>query len=206
MIENKLVAKKRAEIGKGPSRRLRMKDELPAIVYSKGDKAISVVICPKETGKILQGPLRRNSLIELSIEGDKKRPVMVKERQIHPTKRTLVHVDFVEVSLKEPVTVAVPVKLFGKSESVTLGGKMDHVLHKMRVSCLPNAVPEVINIDITALPFGSTHTKDVLLPEGVSLAEKPRVVVLTIKKPRGAAKEEEGQAAQGKGAAKPKGK
>lgn len=206
MIENKLIAKKRLETGKGPSRRLRMNEELPAVIYAKGQEALSVMICPRETSKILLGPLRRNTLIEMSIEGEsKKRTVMVKERQIHPTKRSLVHVDFVEVNLKEPVVVSVPVKLFGKSESVTLGGKMDHVLHKMRVNALPNAVPEVINIDITSLPFGSTHTKDVILPEGTTLAEKPRVVVLTIKKPRGAAKEEE-TAAAGKGAAKPKGK
>lgn len=207
MIENKLIAKKRLETGKGPSRRLRVQDELPAVIYSKGENTLGVIISPKETSKILHGPLRRNSLIELSVEGESKvRTVMVKERQIHPTKRTLVHVDFVQVNLKTPVVVAVPVKLFGKSESVTLGGKMDHVLHKMRISCLPNAVPEAINIDITHLPFGSTHTKDVVLPEGIALAEKPRVVVLTIKKPRGAAKEEEAAGAPAKGAAKPKGK
>jgi hypothetical protein len=56
---------------------------------------------------------------------------------------------------------------------------------------LPSKIPEYLNVDVTDLPFGSTHTKDVILPEGLTLAEKPRVVVLTIKKPRGAAKEEE---------------
>lgn len=211
MIENKLSAKKRPETGKGPARRLRMKEELPAVIYSKGRDATPVVICPREASKILHGPLRRNTLIEMSVEGEsKKRTVMVKERQIHPTRRSLVHIDFAEVSLNEPVTVAIPVKLFGKSEAITLGGKLDHVLQKIRVSCLPNAIPEVINIDISPLPFGSTHTKDVPLPEGLKLAEKPRVVVLTIKKPRGAAKEEEAAQAQGaapaKAAAKPKAK
>lgn len=195
MSEHKLVAKKRLELGKGPARRLRMKEELPAILYAKGETSMPITVCPRETTRVLRGPLRRNVLISLEIEGDKKaRHVMVKERQIHPTRRDLTHVDFVEVDLKKPVVASVPVILTGKSESVVQGGKLDHVLQKMRVSCLPNSIPENIVIDTTDLPFGSTHTSDVALPEGLKLAEKPRVVVLTIKKPRGAAKDEEGQA------------
>lgn len=211
MNEYQLKAKFRTETGKGPSRRLRIQEELPAVLYVKGKEAFSLVVCPRETTKILRGPLKRNAIIHLDIDGQKKHMVMVKERQIHPTRRVLTHVDFVDVDLKKPVTVAVPVKLFGKSESVTLGGKLDHVLQKMRISCLPTKIPEFINIDVSQLPFGSTHTKDVPLPEGLSLAEKPRVVVLTIKKPRGAAKEEGeggagaggGQAAASKAQAKP---
>ncbi len=205
MSENNLVAKTRTETGKGPSRRLRMNEELPAVIYSGGKESLPVIVCPRETTKILRGSLKRNAIIEIGIEGEaKKRMVMVKERQIHPTRRVLTHVDFVEVDLKKPVTVSVPVILSGKSESVTLGGKLDHVLQKMRISCLPGSIPENINVDISNLPFGSTHTKDVPLPEGIKLAEKPRVVVLTIKKPRGATKEEATAAAPvGKGAAKP---
>lgn len=196
MTEHKLVGRIRSGIGKGPSRRLRMKQELPAVLYARGQEAISLVVSPKETTKILRGPLKRNAIISLELEGDaKKRMVMVKDRQIHPTRRDLTHVDFVEVDLKKPVTVSVPLTLSGKSESVVLGGKLDHVLQKIRISCLPGNIPEMINVDITHLPFGSTHTKDVVLPEGSKLADKPRVVVLTIKKPRGASKEEEGQAA-----------
>lgn len=191
MNENQLLAKKRLTTGKGPSRQLRLNEELPAVLYARGQETVPIIVGPRETTKILRGPLRKNTLIELSIDGEaKKRMVMVKERQIHPTRRMLTHVDFVEVDLKKPVNVAVPIVLTGKSESVTLGGKLDHVLQKMRVSCLPSSVPENITIDVTDLPFGSTHTKDLVLPQGLKLAEKPRVVVLTIKKPRGAAKEE----------------
>ena len=195
MSENTLLGKIRLELGKGPSRRLRMQDELPAVLATIDRGSVAIVVPPKETTRILRGPLKRNIIVELELEGDtKKRAVMVKDRQIHPTRRVLTHVDFVEVDLKKPVTVAVPVILTGKSESVVLGGKLDHVLQKMRISCLPTSIPPAINIDISMLAFGLTHTKDVPLPEGITLAEKPRVVVLTIKKPRGAAKEEEGQA------------
>lgn len=202
MSENVLPAKIREKLGKGPARRLRMNDELPAVVYKKGKESLPIIVSPRITTKLLLGPFRRNVVINLQIEGDKEknRLVMVKERQIHPVRRSLSHVDFVEIDAKVPVTVAVPLKLIGKSESVTLGGKLDHVLTKMKVSCLAAKIPEYIDVDISNLPFGSTHTKEIALPAGIELAEKPRVVVLTIKKPRGAAKEEE---AAKEGAAKP---
>lgn len=203
MSENILSAKKRLETGKGPSRRLRMQDELPAVLYSKGQETMSLIVSPKDTTRILRGPLKRNVVINLAIEGEsKQRSCMAKDRQIHPISRVLSHVDFVEVDLKKPVKVSVPVILTGKSESIVLGGKLDHVLQKMRINCLPSNIPEKIVVDITDLPFGSTHTKDIVLPEGATLAEKPRVVVLTIKKPRGAAKEDTTAAAPAKGAGK----
>jgi large subunit ribosomal protein L25 len=187
-------ATKRDELGKGPSRRWRMQDKLPAVVYTSQKDAFPIIVCPREMTKIMRGPLRRNTVITLQIEGDKARSVMIKERQIHPVRRNLVHIDFVEVDMKKPVLASVPLRLSGKSESVTMGGKLDQILQKMKISCLPNAIPEFIDINITNLPFGSTHCENIPLPEGLKLAEKPRVVVLTIKKPRGAAKEDEAAA------------
>lgn len=203
-----LHAKKRLQLGKGPARRSRMNAELPAVLYSFGHETLPILINPREAAKALRGPLRRNVVINLEIADDKKasRTVMIKERQIHPVRRELVHIDFVEVDVKKPVVVSVPVRLIGKSESVVLGGKLDHVLQKMRVNCLPTNVPEIIDVDISNLSFGSTHCEDIPLPQGLTSAEKPRVVILTIKKPRGAAKEEEvapGAKAGGKAAAKP---
>jgi len=190
MTNNILTAQKRQVLGKGPSRRLRMDNQLPAVVYAKGKETVSIIIDPRQTTKLLMGPLRRNVVIKLDVEGQNSN-VMVRERQIHPTRRSLTHVDFVEIDLNKPVVVSVPVTLSGKSEAVTLGGKLDHVLHKMKISCLPANIPEIINVDISDLSFGSTHAENINLPEGLCCAEKPRVVVLTIKKPRGAAKEEE---------------
>lgn len=193
MTENILQAKVRNKLGKGPSRQLRMNEELPAVIYKKGHDSLPIIVSPRQTTKLLLGPYRRNVVINLAIENDSQdsRLVMIKERQIHPVRRNLTHIDFVEIDANKPVMVAVPLRLTGKSEAVTMGGKLDHVLQKMKVSCLPANIPEFINVDITNLSFGSTHTKDVPLPEGLKLAEKPRVVVLTIKKPRGAQKEEE---------------
>lgn len=202
MSENIIVGKLRDSLGKGPSRRYRVNKELPAVIYGKKQETIAITVSPKECTKALMGPLKRNVLLKLKVEGNKpfEKLVMLKERQIHPVKRELIHLDFVEVDLKTPVQVMLPVILSGKSKSVTLGGKLEHVLQKMKVKCLPNAIPERIEIDITDLEFGSTHAENVALPQGVVNAEKAKVVVLTIKRPRG-------QKAEGEeGAAKETGK
>ncbi len=208
MSNNTVHAVIREKNGKGPTRRLRMEAQLPAVVYGKGQETLSISLNPRDITKILRGPLKRNVVIDLEIPGTKrKRSVMVKERQIHPIKRNLIHVDFVEVDEKSPVTVQVPVNLVGKSESVTLGGKLDHVLTKMRVACLPKDIPASIDVDVSNLKFGSTHTADITLPAGLTLKEKPRVVILTIKKPRGTKEGEEatpGAKPEGKADAKGK--
>lgn len=204
MSENILVAKLRDSKGKGPARRLRMKNELPAVIYGKNQQTISITVSPKESTKILKGPLRRNVLINLKVDGQKpfEKLVMLKERQIHPVKRELIHLDFVEVDLKTPVLVSVPVVLKGKNNAVTLGGKLEHVLQKIKINALANQIPELIEVDITPIDFGSTHASDIALPAGVTLAEKPKVVVLTIKRPRGQKAEGEEAAAAGKDAKK----
>ncbi len=68
-----LQAKKRVLLGKGPARRLRMNEELPAVVYSYGQETLPITLSPREISKMLRGPLRRNIVINLEIADDKER-------------------------------------------------------------------------------------------------------------------------------------
>lgn len=206
-MSNLLKAYIRSSKGKGPSRRLRLENKLPGVLYGKGQTTLPIIVCPKETSKILRGPLKRNVIIDLEIydEKDKKqslKTVMIKERQIHKSKRSLIHVDFVEIDKNKPVNVSIPVILTGKSEAVVQGGKLEHVLQKIRLSAPFDKIPENISVDVSNLGFGSTHVSDISLLPGLKLLEKPKVVLLTIKRPRGATKEEEaeGQKAQAQAA------
>lgn len=194
MSEIVLVAKLREDLGKGPSRKMRVQGELPAVVYAKNQETLSISICPKQTVKAFLGPLRRNILVQLQIQGSKpiNKTVMLKDRQLHPIKREPIHIDFVEVDPSKPVVVSVPLRLVGKSEAVTLGGKLEQVLNKINVKCLPAIIPQNIEIDLSTIGLGSTHAEDVVLPKGLELAEKAKkLVVLTVKKPRGSTAKEE---------------
>jgi large subunit ribosomal protein L25 len=141
--------------------------------------------------------LRRNVLIELEIEGQATRHVMVRDLQKHPVRRDMVHVDFVQVDPTKEVIVEVPVGLQGRSVSVVAGGKLEQVRRYVTVSCLPTVIPAQVDVDITNLPFGSTRTANITLPDGLTLQDDPELPVITIKTPRGKleGEEEEGEAA-----------
>lgn len=184
---NELSGTFRDSTGKGASHRLRRAGLLPGIVYGQTKTALSVAVSPKETAKILLGPLRRNVMIHLNLE-DKKgvntKTVMVRDLQIDPVRRNPIHIDFVEIDPTKPVSVPVPLSLTGKSKSVVAGGKIEQVHHTLRVKVLPAEIPEKIVIDVTDLEFGTTPASAVVLPKGVSLADAPSMAVLTIKIPR----------------------
>ena len=183
-----LKAQVREQIGKGAARKIRTSGGLPAILYQKNSNSMSLNTCPKTLQKILHSPLRHNAAIALNIKDsagkEQTKHIMVKDVQVHLVRRTLTHADFVEIDMKKPVQVNVPIKTFGKSKSVVAGGKFELVRRFVKVESLPDLIPAEIKVDITNLPFGSTFNKDITLPENVKLADNPDYAIITIKQPR----------------------
>jgi len=190
-MSEKLSATVRSLRGKGASRKSRKAGKLPGIVYSKDSETTSVEVSPRELTHILRRPLRRNALIELDLEGQGVRHVMVRDLQKHPVRRDLVHVDFIQVDPAQEIIAEVPIAVHGRSKSVVSGGKLEQVRRFVTVACLPTAIPPQIEVDVTDLPFGSTRTGQIALPSGLSLKDDPTLSVITIKAPRGKEEEEE---------------
>ncbi len=198
MSNPKLDATKRENRGKGAARRLRMSGEIPAIVYGGKSETVSVAISPKYLTRILLGPKRRNTVIDLNVDGSTQQ-VMVRDVQKNVIRREPIHVDFIKVSDDAPVTVAIPFRTKGRSKSVVAGGKLNVTARQVRVSVLPSKIPEDITIDVTDAPFGTLRAGAIDLPEGCTLVEDPHTALLTIKTPRGAKAsdgEGEGEAAE----------
>lgn len=185
-----LNAQPRAGTGKGAARRLRRDGLVPAVVYTGGKEASSLAVNPKELAKALLGPLRRNQLIALNVDGA-SRNVMVRELQKHPVRRDPMHVDFVELSLDTPVVVQVPFFATGRSRTVIAGGKLQVPLRTLRVRCLPTQIPVKIELDTTEFEIGVYRAKDVPMPEGVELVTDGHLTVVTLSRGRGAAAEGE---------------
>jgi len=123
-------------------------------------------------------------LVELVIEG-RKRPlkVLIRELQRHPVRRSLLHVDLVEVSLKEKLEVEVPVVLTGESPAVVAGlGSVNQVLDTIAVRCLPTDIPAHIEVDLSWLTqeHDVIRAEEVVLPEHVELAEEPDAAVVVL--------------------------
>lgn len=166
----KLSASKRSEQGKGPSRRLRSAGKIPAIAYGKNLAATALAVDPKALKVALAGAHGRNGVLEVAVEGGTTITAMVRHYAHHPVTREILHADFLQVDLKEPIDVEVPFRLVGKAKGVVLGGILTQVFRDLPVRCLPEKIPAFIEADISELDLGeSFKTSQLKLPEGVSV-------------------------------------
>jgi large subunit ribosomal protein L25 len=125
--------------------------------------------------------------IELDIDG-KKAKAIIRELQQHPTKDTVQHIDFLELSDSKEVRVKLPVRLTGSSRGVRAGGKLMQVFRHMQCQGLPSALPEEIKIDISTMRIGhSFRVSNIEIP-GVKILDPANAVVVSVKMARGAVK------------------
>jgi len=181
VAENVLSAETRSETGKGANRRLRVSGKIPAVIYGKSRDAQSVTLDPKALETVLhKSGAGLNTLIDLSVAG-RTDTVLVKELQRHPVHGSYVHVDFFKVDLTQKITVSVPIHFIGKARGVEFGGILDHPLRELEVECLPRAIPEFVEVDVSALEVGQAiHVSEVRLPEGVEVKTDPTLPVASV--------------------------
>lgn len=199
----KLTASQRQGNGKGGARKIRSSGQIPAVAYGRGQAARSLAVSPTELEQVLKSERGRNTVVELAVEGSDKLTVLLREFQHHPLTRQLLHADFVQISLDQPVTVDVPLEVTGKAAGVVLGGTLRQVFRKVPVRCLPEQIPVKLVTDVTALGLDEhIATKDLALPEGVEVLLPPAQTLVAIVHEK-AAPEEEAPSAGAGGAAAP---
>jgi large subunit ribosomal protein L25 len=184
----KVTASVREETKKGPARRLRQRGQIPAVAYGKKVEPRSLSVSPKDLEEVLNSERGRNTVIELDVQGSDKLTVLLNQYQYHPVSRHLLHADFLQIDLKEPVHVEVPFELVGKSKGVVMGGILRQVFRALPVRCLPEHIPVKLVHDVTELDIDQhVHAEDLQLPEGVviELAPKRTVAGVVTEKHRG---------------------
>ena len=180
-----LKANLREGIGKQEMQKLRKQGLVPGIVYHRGEKSVPVSIVEKEINRILRSSENENVLIDLSIEGSKKksRSVLIKEIQHHPVRLSILHVDFNEISLTEKIIV--DVEVVGKGEPIGVkqdGGVLDHPLREVKVQCLPADIPGHIDVDISGLKLNdSIHVRDLVVSDKIKVLTDPDVLLFQVK-------------------------
>ena len=172
----------RSKTGKGISRQLRMADMVPGVVYGKGMDPIAVSIKYSELRAALAGEGGQNNLITLVGGGslDQAMAIIV-DLQRDALKGTYKHVDLHRVNMNEKLRVTVPVVLKGEAIGVKEGGLLDLAHHELHVECLPDNIPDHIEIDITTLAVAhSIHVNELVLPEGVKVLDNPKTPVVSV--------------------------
>src|SRR6266851_2046153 len=166
-----LEGQPRQQSGKGYSRRLRASGRIPAVVYGRHSKgATHFSVDPLSIKTALSTPHRFNTLITLKIDGQPERQVLVRDFQVDPVSRDLLHADFLEVREDEKVKVKVPLQLVGRPAGVAEGGILSQIRRELELYALPSAIPEKIEVDVSHLKMAqSIHVNDIKLPPGVEV-------------------------------------
>ena len=174
-----LSGKIREKTGKVATKEVRRNGEIPAVLYGLKDN-LCFSVCPDNLKDILTAK-GQNALIDLNLEGNKKRKVILKEFQSHPLKERWVHVDFLEVDVAKTVKVNVDVHLIGKSAGEKMGGLVNQVLKSIHVECLPLDIPQSVDLDVTAVELGQVlHVSDLSLPDKVKILHQPHEAIVSV--------------------------
>jgi large subunit ribosomal protein L25 len=188
--------------GTGASRRLRRTGKVPGIVYGSTQKAEPIELDQLALLRHLRMEAFHASILEMTLDG-KREPVLLRDVQRHPFKaQQILHIDFQRVDKTKKIHMKVPFHFVNQETAPgvkTGGGVVNHIMNEVDIQCLPDHLPEFIQVDLGKMELGdSIHTNDLALPEGVELIarlkkENPAVVLVQI--PRVAAAEEEVAAA-----------
>lgn len=185
MGQNDLVAEIREGKGKGTARKLRAAGRIPAVLYGRGRESRSLTLDPHALERLLRASdAGMNTLIDLRVSGPEAmdQVVLVKELQRDPVRGVPLHADLYQVDLETSIEVSVPIHLVGQPVGVELNdGILDHSLRELEIACLPRAIPESFDVDVSALDIGdSIHVRDLALPEGVELRSDADLSVASV--------------------------
>lgn len=181
----KLAAAKRTVKTKLETRNIRRQGKVPAIIYSKGEAGEEIVVNGIEFQKILntlQTGTLSSKIFDLDIEGRAVKAI-VKDIQYNVTNYEVIHIDFEQLHAGLPVTLNIPLRCTNTANclGVKLGGVIRQVVRQVRVTCLPEHIPDEFQVDVKDLNLGQMKKlQDLEIPEGVRPMGKLKGVAVVI--------------------------
>ena len=156
----KIKAVKR-ETGKKAAKLVRSGNKIPSVLYGSGMETVPLEIDYADFYHYYKESIGHQSFIFLQI-GKKEHRCLVRDIQIDPVTREIVHLDFQEVTAGHSLDVEVPVVTIGDAPGIKEGGMLDAGIRDLQIRCLPKDLPEVIEIDVSELQIGdSIHIEDI---------------------------------------------
>jgi large subunit ribosomal protein L25 len=178
-----LTGQKRDLASKGALRSLRLKGQVPSVIYGGKKSSYPLTVNSKEF-QLLTKAHGSNVVVNLKVDSATE-TVLVKEVQKDMISREIIHIDFQRISLTDKIEVSVPLHVKGEAPGVKLsGGILEHILREVRVRCLPTAIPVAIDVDVSALQINQgLKMKDILPPAGVEVLTDPEHLVVNVVAP-----------------------
>lgn len=199
-IEKTLKVQKREASGKGPAGRLRARDLVPGVYYTKSGDNIMVQAPALPLEKMFES-MGHTGVFNLEIESEKgvdTHPVLIWQVQRHPYKNAFLHIDYYGVDLDSEVKVEVPLEFTGSARGTKLGGILETYRESIRLASKPLDMPQKVIVDVSNLNIGDTLTvQDIKLPENTHAVYDHNFAIVGVvakSKDDAPAEEEEGQA------------
>lgn len=176
----------RESTGNGYARALRRQGEMPAVLYGKGVEPVTLSVNTRDLELLLKKNRASQVLMNLVVGNTgTPRSAMIKELQVDPISRNFLHVDFYEVDMTKRIKVKVPVATTGNAKGVELGGILQLIRKELEVTCLPQEIPNSIDIDVTDLDVGdSIHINEVSAEENIEFLSDVNFTVVTVVAPK----------------------
>jgi large subunit ribosomal protein L25 len=188
----KLDVHSRSADGSRAARRLRRSGRVPGVLYGGGGDSQGFDVDARDLRLALA---KSGAVLDLSIDGGKATPVVLKEAQRDPVRGQTVHIDLLRVRLDQAIHAVVPLELTGIDDTpgVKEGGILEQIVRELNVEALPTAIPEAIEHAVGEMQIGDTIGLDAIaMPEGVTLLDEiEEAVVATLSPPRLQTEEEE---------------
>src|ERR687886_806222 len=176
----KLSVRERESRGSAESRRLRRNGEVPGVLYGRGKPPHAICVEERELRRVLTGDSGLHAILDVTLEGQKTaHPSILKEYQVDPIRGRLIHVDFQEVRLDQPIQAQVVVELVGDPDGVKEGGVLSQVQREINVEALPMEIPDHLELDVSGMAIGDTlRLGDLAAREGITYLDDPEETVL----------------------------
>lgn len=168
---------------KSLTKSIRREGQVPCNLYGNGIENVLFSVDARDLKALTHTP--NSYIVDLDIDG-KNYLAILHELQFHPVTDNTIHADFLAISADKPVTINVPLNIFGNCAGVKAGGKLLIEARKLRVCGLPDQIPDVLDIDITNLKLGKQITAGDLSYEGIQIVSPKTTGVCTVKHTRAA--------------------
>ncbi|MBT8422519.1 MAG: 50S ribosomal protein L25/general stress protein Ctc [Gammaproteobacteria bacterium] len=166
-----LVAEYREDTGKGSSRRLRHAGKVPAIIYGAGREPRALTFDHNDLLRAAENEAFMSSVLTVKV-GPNERSTIIKDIQVHPAKRQILHIDLQRIVDDEEIRMEVPLHYINEegAPGVKAGGSISKIFVEVEVECLPKYLPEYLEVDVGAMELDDMlHLSDIKTPEGVTL-------------------------------------
>lgn len=188
MKQIQLEASAREKSKKSMVKAERREKRIPGVMYGKGEISVPLSVSARDIQQAIHTSAGTNVLIKLSIQGGeqpRQETVMVKSIQRHPVNSGVLHIDFVKISMDQPLETSVHVEVVGTAPGIKEGGVLEQVHREIALRCLPALIPDHLTVDVSSLKIGDAITVAQLsVEEGIEILVDSHEPVVHVVAPR----------------------